>query len=175
MNIKEKLRSAPPFTSLCFLTPDAVWPATSRSRHGGFRPVPSNWEPKINPSLFKSSAFSDWTAHPWSTHFRGSVLRVNINDLSFHLFPLSLSVTWAVGRIGFNSPHEAFARNLGDGGGWAHEDGGEAFKGTRLFSLFPGLADSSEGTDLRFRIEKQYSLKLGHVGKGKLGKKMDIS
>lgn len=44
--------------------------------------------------------------------------------------------------------------------------GERLLKGTCLFSLFPGLADSSEGTDLEFRIGKQSSLKLGHVGRG---------
>lgn len=53
--------------------------------------------------------------------------------------------------------------------------GERLLKGTCLFSLCPGLADSSEGTDLEFRIGKQSSLKLGHVGKGKLEKKMGIS
>lgn len=53
--------------------------------------------------------------------------------------------------------------------------GERLLKGTCLFSLFPGLADSSEGTDLGFRIGKQSSLKLGRVGQEKLEKKMDIS
>jgi hypothetical protein len=43
--------------------------------------------------------------------------------------------------------------------------------GTHLLSLFPGLVDSAKGTEIGVLMCKAAeSKKLGHVGKGKLGK-----